>query len=229
MVERKDFRSKVAPLAILASCGLLIASAAGLALTATSDGGVQAMADEIAQTRTELTDQRDAAQKDFDTTYNELLSQLPGVDAERLSGDTATLRSAVLAVMGTSASNADAKTQAEVLADRYEALSSAGGWFLQDWLAATQGTVYELADLTIEAGAVDGADYSYRGVAVMEPVTGDSPAQILVFRAQTDADGLSAWQGARTSEADAAKLLAEEEEDASQDEADTDEQKDATP
>lgn len=206
-MQSKDIRSRIPLISICAASALMAIGAASLVSTATSDGGAQEVADELATMEKDFTAQRDEAKKGFEAAYKELLVQLPGVDYERLVGDKGKLQALVLDVMDTSASSADTASVGERLGKAHPALGGQDDtWFLQDWLSATSGTVYTLADLHVRPALVESLDYEYTGVASFEAVSGPGGDQIVVFTASTDAKGITGWHGARTEQQDVKRL-----------------------
>ncbi|MGW2984297.1 hypothetical protein [Streptomyces goshikiensis] len=135
--------------------------------------------------------------------HSALLAQLPGMDIERVNRDRATGRSLLLSLIDSSASTQTVKEQQELLDARYAFLdhgSRALTEFVPEWMTATgatkgAGTTYTLADLDIDVSRVQGLNYSYTGVARLDPVrvgTDQSSAargEFTVFTYSTSQDG----------------------------------------
>ncbi|MFJ3858312.1 hypothetical protein ACIPRL_18955 [Streptomyces sp. NPDC090085] len=128
---------------------------------------VQKLEGNLSDARTELAAQHTA-----------LLAQLPGVDIERVNRDRATGRSLLLSLTDSSASSRTVKEQQALLDTRYGFLdheSRVLTEFVPEWMTATgattgAGTTYALADLDLHVSRVQGLNYSYTGVARLDPV-----------------------------------------------------------
>ncbi|MFM9539896.1 hypothetical protein [Streptomyces turgidiscabies] len=112
------------------------------------------------------------------TRHTALLAQLPGMDIERVNRDRATGRSLLLSLTDSSASTRTVKEQQILLDARYAFLNNKSRvltGFVPEWMTATgatkgAGTTYMLADLDIDVSRVQGLNYSYTGVARLDPV-----------------------------------------------------------
>ncbi|MCM2392701.1 hypothetical protein [Streptomyces albipurpureus] len=137
------------------------------------------------------------------TQHAALLAQLPGMDIERVNRDRATGRSLLLSLTGSSASTRAVKEQQVLLDARYGFLdheSRVLTEFVPGWMTVTgatkgAGTTYTLGDLDINVSRVQGLNYSYTGVARLDPVR-VGPAQnsaargeFAVFTYSTSQDG----------------------------------------
>ncbi|MEU0942517.1 hypothetical protein ABZ379_06930 [Streptomyces canus] len=137
------------------------------------------------------------------TRHTALLVQLPGMDIERVNRDRATGRSLLLSLTESSASTRTVKEQQVLLDDRYGFLdhkSRVLTEFVPEWMTATgaakgAGTTYTLADLDIDVSRVQGLNYSYTGVARLDPVrvgpdqNSAATSEFVVFTNATSQDG----------------------------------------
>ncbi|MCX5103419.1 hypothetical protein [Streptomyces sp. NBC_00439] len=145
----------------------------------------------------------DKAQAELRTQHAALLNQLPGVDVERVDRDTATGRSLLLSLTDSSASTRTVKEQQALLDARYGCLdheSRVLTEFVPEWMTATgavqgSGTTYTLAGLDIDVSRVQGLDYSFTGVARLDPVrvgadrNSTAKSEFVVFTYATSQDG----------------------------------------
>ncbi|MEU7156130.1 hypothetical protein AB0A98_06750 [Streptomyces chrestomyceticus] len=145
---------------------------------------------------------RDARAK-LATQHAALLAQLPGVDIERVKRDRVTGRLLLLSLTGSSASSRTVKGQQVLLDARYRFLDHASRVlteFVPDWMTTTgttkgAGTTYTLADLDIDVSRVQGLNYSYTGVARLDPVrigpvqASAAKSEFVVFAYSTSQDG----------------------------------------
>ncbi|MEV7867529.1 hypothetical protein AB0P17_15815 [Streptomyces sp. NPDC088124] len=107
-----------------------------------------------------------------------LLAQVPGMDIERVNRDRATGRSLLLSLTGSSTSTRSVKEQQVLLDARHGFLdheSRVLTEFVPEWMTATgatknAGATYTLGDLDIDVSRVRGLNYSYTGVAQLDPV-----------------------------------------------------------
>ncbi|MFJ4316669.1 hypothetical protein ACIP46_15445 [Streptomyces lavendulae] len=143
------------------------------------------------------------ARTEFAARHTALLAQLPGVDIERVNRDRTTGRSLLLGLTDSSASSRTVKEQQALLDARYGFLdheSRVLTEFVPEWMTATgatkgAGTTYALADLDVQVSRVQGLNYSYTGVARLDPVrvgTDQSSAaksEFVVFTYSTSQDG----------------------------------------
>ncbi|MFE0136719.1 hypothetical protein ACFWY6_34925 [Streptomyces sp. NPDC059037] len=137
------------------------------------------------------------------TQHTALLVQLPGMDIERVDRDRATGRSLLLSLTDSSASTRTVKEQQVLLDARYAFLdhkSRVLTEFVPEWMTATgatkgAGTTYTLADLDIDVSRVQGLNYSYTGVARLDPVrvgpdqNSAAKSEFVVFTYSTSQDG----------------------------------------
>ncbi len=143
------------------------------------------------------------AQAKLATQHTALLVQLPGMDIERVNRDRATGRSLLLSLTDSSTSTRTVKEQQVLLDARYDFLdhkSRVLTEFVPEWMTATgatkgAGTTYTLADLDIGVSRVQGLNYSYTGVARLDPVrvgpdqNSAAKSEFLVFTYSTSHDG----------------------------------------
>lgn len=136
------------------------------------------------------------------TQHTALLVQLP-VDIKRVNRDRATGRSLLLSLTDSSASTRTVKEQQVRLDARYAVLdhkSRVLTQFVPEWMTATgatkgAGTTYTLADLDIDVSRVQGLNYSYTGVARLDPVrvgpeqNSAAKSEFVVFTYATSQDG----------------------------------------
>lgn len=180
---------------LLGGTGVLLAlSVVTLGASLLSDGpaasGTQADA-AVRKLEGKLSD----AQAKLATQHTALLTQLPGMDIERVKRDRATGRSLLLSLTDSSASARTVKEQQVLLDARYGFLDHTSRVlteFVPEWMTVTgatkgTGTRYTLADLDIDVSRVQGLNYSYTGVAWLDPVrvgpAQNSPAksELVVF------------------------------------------------
>ncbi|MFC9756690.1 hypothetical protein [Streptomyces sp. NPDC056921] len=144
-----------------------------------------------------------------------LLAQLPGVDVERVDRDTVTGRSLLLSLTGSSASTRTVKEQQALLDALYSFLdheSRVLTEFVPEWMTATgatqgSGTTYTLAYFDIDVSCVQALNYSYTGVARLDPVrvgpdrNSTAKSEFVVFAYATSQDGtvtlLDAYRASR--------------------------------
>ncbi|MEU9267164.1 hypothetical protein AB0E04_17170 [Streptomyces sp. NPDC048251] len=143
------------------------------------------------------------AQAKLATQHTALLVQLPGMDIERVNRDRATGRSLLLSLTDSSASTRTVKEQQVLLDACYGFLdhkSRVLTEFVPEWMTATgatkgAGTTYTLADLDIDVSRVQGLNYSYTGVARLDPVrvgpdqNSAAKSEFVVFTYATSQDG----------------------------------------
>lgn len=186
---------------MVGGAGLLLAASVGT-LALPMLGGNSAAAEADAQEAiAELRTQADEAEDELATKHEQLLAKLPGADVERVARDRATGRGLLLTLTGTSSSTRSvAETQA-LLDARYKVLgpdSRALTEFVPEWMSATgaaqgSGTVYRISDLSIDVGGISGLDYSYVGVARLDPVVLDEdeagPSEFVLLSFSTAQDG----------------------------------------
>lgn len=143
------------------------------------------------------------AQAKLATQHAALLVQLPGMDIERVNRDRSTGRSLLLSLTDSSTSTRTVKEQQVLLDARYDFLdhkSRVLTEFVPEWMTATgatkgAGTTYTLADLDIGVSRVQGLNYSYTGVARLDPVrvgpdqNSAAKSEFLVFTYSTSQDG----------------------------------------
>ncbi|MFD2024177.1 MULTISPECIES: hypothetical protein [Promicromonospora] len=133
--------------------------------------------------------------------HTALQTELASTETDRVSQDEAVIRSLLLSLTDSSASSRSvARTQA-LLDARYEFLdheSRVLTEFVPGWMTATgsmqgAGTVYALAGLDLDVRGVQGLDYSYVGVARLDPVEQDenstTKSEFVVFTCATAHDG----------------------------------------
>ncbi|MFG2684024.1 hypothetical protein [Streptomyces sp. NPDC048392] len=143
------------------------------------------------------------AQAKLAAQHTALLAQLPGMDVERVNRDRATGRSLLLSLTDSSASTRTVKKQQVLLDARYGFLdhkSRVLTEFVPDWMTASgatkgAGMTYTLADLDIDVSRVQGLNYSYTGVARLDPVrvgpdqNSAAKSEFVVFTYATSQDG----------------------------------------
>ncbi|MFF4409511.1 hypothetical protein [Streptomyces sp. NPDC001404] len=182
--------------------GLLALSVVTLGASLLSDGPAASdtQADAVVQ---KLESNLGDARAKLATQHTALLVQLPGVDIERVNRDRASGRSLLLSLTDSSASTRTVKEQQVLLDTRYGFLdhkSRVLTEFVPEWMTATgatkgAGTTYSLADLDIDVSRVQGLNYSYTGVARLDPVrvgpdqNGAATSEFVVFTYSTSHDG----------------------------------------
>ncbi|MFJ6484200.1 hypothetical protein ACIQK6_29340 [Streptomyces sp. NPDC091682] len=143
------------------------------------------------------------AQTELAAQHKALLAQLPGVDIERANRDRTTGRSLLLGLTDSSATSRTVKEQQALLDARYGFLdheSRVLTEFVPEWMTATgatkgAGTTYALADLDVHVSRVQGLNYSYTGVARLDPVrvgptqSSTAKSEFVVLTYSTSQDG----------------------------------------
>lgn len=143
------------------------------------------------------------AQTKLATQHAALLAQLPGMDIERVNRDRATGRSLLLSLTDSSASTRTVNEQQMLLDARYDFLdheSRVLTEFVPEWMTATgatkgAGTTYTPADLDIDVSRAQGLNYSYTGVARLDPIrvgpdqNSAAKTEFAVFTYSTSRDG----------------------------------------
>lgn len=176
------------------------------------------------QLKIKLQKDAQAAQASLTTKHEKLLAGLPGIDSERVARDQASGRSVLLSLTDTSSASYGLKEAQLDLDGRYDFLdekSRALTEFLPEWLAATggskgPGTAYALRSIEIDPAGVQALDYSYVGVARLDPVSTDgkpstAKPEYVVFQYQTKQDGsVTRFEANRLSSGSRDALLAAE-------------------
>ncbi|MEU7315494.1 hypothetical protein [Streptomyces sp. NPDC007083] len=180
MIENaRDWLRDHAGIAMVGGTGTLLAVsllALGGSLFHDDAADAEAQADELI---VKLEKDADTAEGALKSKHEKLLAELPDVDTERAGRDKATGRSVLLSLIDCSASSRDMKRTQVMLDARYKFLdqtSQALTQFVPEWMTATgadegQDTTYALALLDIDVSGVQGLEYSYVGVARLDPVT----------------------------------------------------------
>ncbi|MER6520106.1 hypothetical protein ABT246_25030 [Streptomyces sp. NPDC001553] len=140
--------------------------------------GSSLLSDGPATTDTRADGNLSDAQTKLAMRHATLLAQLPGMNIERVNRDRTTGRSLVLSLTDSSASTRAVKEQQVLFDARYGFLdheSRVLAEFVPEWMTATgatrgAGTTYTLADLDIGVSRVQGLNYSYTGMARLDPV-----------------------------------------------------------
>lgn len=201
--ETKDKLRQHAGKILLGGTGALLAlSVVTLGASLLSDGPASSdtQADAVVQ---KLESNLSDAQAKLATQHTALLVQLPGMDIERVNRDRATGRSLLLSLTDSSTSTRTVKEQQVLLDARYDFLdhkSRVLTEFVPEWMTATgatkgAGTTYTLADLDIGVSRVQGLNYSYTGVARLDPVrvgpdqNSAAKSEFLVFTYSTSHHG----------------------------------------
>lgn len=201
--ETKDKLRQHAGKILLGGTGALLAlSVVTLGAGLLSDGPAASdtQADAVVQ---KLESNLSDAQAKLATQHTALLVQLPGMDIERVNRDRATGRSLLLSLTDSSTSTRTVKEQQVLLDARYDFLdhkSRVLTEFVPEWMTATgatkgAGTTYTLADLDIGVSRVQGLNYSYTGVARLDPVrvgpdqNSAAKSEFLVFTYSTSHHG----------------------------------------
>ncbi|MCQ6272050.1 hypothetical protein M8J71_16385 [Pseudarthrobacter sp. R1] len=197
----KDWVRARAGKVLVCSTGTLLAlSLLSLALALLADGSADADA-KADQLIVQLQGKQEDAQSALETKHARLLAALPGMDAERADRDRAAARSVLLSLTDSSAASRTVKETQAALDARYAFLGTSSRIlteFIPEWMAATgagkgAGTAYQLADFDVDVAAVKGLDYSYIGVARLDPVSADgkstAKSEYVVFTFATGQDG----------------------------------------
>lgn len=210
--DAKDWiRERAGKVLVCTTGGLLALSALSLGATVLDDGSADAdaQADELI---VQLHDDLEQAQDDLDAKHAQLLADLPGLDAERADRDRATARSVLLSLTDSSASSRNTAQAQAALDARHDFLDGSSRTlteFVPEWMAATgsaqgSGRTYTLASLDVDVTGVKGLDYSYTGVARLNPVSEDgastAKSEYVVFTFSTRQDGtVSSFEAYRAS------------------------------
>ncbi|WP_405749010.1 hypothetical protein OG232_03735 [Streptomyces sp. NBC_01411] len=201
--EIKDKLRQHAGKILLGGTGALLAlSVVSLGAGLLSDGPAasDAQADAVVQ---KLESNLGHARAKLATQHTALLVQLPGMDIERVNRDRATGRSLLLSLTDSSTSTRTVKEQQVLLDARYGFLdhkSRVLTEFVPEWMTATgatkgAGTTYTLADLEMDVSRVQGLNYSYTGVARLDPVrvgpdqNSAAKSEFVLFTYSTSHDG----------------------------------------
>ncbi|MFF8914181.1 hypothetical protein ACF08M_12855 [Streptomyces sp. NPDC015032] len=201
--EIKDKLRHHAGKILLGGTGALLALSAvtlGASLLGDGPAASDAQAEAVVQ---KLEGRLGDAQGKLATQHAALLARLPGMDIERVNRDRATGRSLLLSLTDSSASTRTVKEQQALLDARYSFLDHASRAlteFVPEWMTATgatkdAGTTYTLGDLDIDVSRVQGLNYSYTGVARLDPVrigpeqSGTTKSEFVVFTYSTSQDG----------------------------------------
>ncbi|WP_030895977.1 hypothetical protein [Streptomyces sp. NRRL F-5053] len=203
----RDHAGKV----LVAGTGILLAVSLftlGGSLLGGSTGDTEVRADDLI---VKLRKRSDTAETRLEVKHKKLLDKLPGIDTARAGRDEATGRSVLLSVVDFSTSSRNAK-QAQVMLDtRYPFLGPTSRTlteFVPQWIADEErSTTYALAQLDINISDVQGSNYSYVGMARLDPVTADKPnkkstakSEYVVVTYQTAQDGtVSSFEANRIS------------------------------
>lgn len=204
--------------------GLLAISLLALGSAALDDGTAGAETRAV-QMKAGLEEDAEAAEASLETAHAKLLADLPGIDAERVKRDQASGRSVLLSLTDASASSRDLKGAQLELDARYDFLdtsSRALTEFLPEWLATTgggkgQGTAYALGSIEIDPSGVQALDYSYVGLARLNPVSTDGKTatakpEFVAFQYTTEQGGtVTGFEASRLSSRSRDALLAAEE------------------
>jgi hypothetical protein len=212
--ESKEKLRQQAGKILLGGTGVLLALSVvtlGASLPSDDPAAGDAQADALIQ---KLEGSLGDAQIKLATHHTALMAQLPGMDIERVNRDRATGRSLLLSLTDSSASTRTVKEQQVLLDARYGFLdheSRALTEFVPEWMTETgatkgAGTTYTLADLDIHVSRVQGLNYSYTGVARLDPVRvgpnqiSTANSEFVVFTYSISQDGtvtsLSAYRAA---------------------------------
>lgn len=213
---------------VLGAAGLVLAVGVlwlGSAVTADGAGGTAAKAADVKQ---RLTADLEAAQKSLTKAHEELLVSLPDANVERVNADTTQARSVVLTIADSSGSNAELAQQQSRLDERFtfwNHTSPALTAFLPAWLEntgrleqhGTPGTTFQLTSFKAHPVRMDGPDYSYLGVARLDPTesSGSSgstgkKAEFLIFTFTTGLKGITGFDVYQASAATRDAYLAAE-------------------
>ncbi|WP_327357880.1 hypothetical protein [Streptomyces sp. NBC_01304] len=199
---RDTLRQRAGKILLGGTGALLVLSVATLGASLLSDGPAPSdtQADSVVQ---KLEGNLANAQAQLATRHTALLVQLPGMDIERVNRDRTTGRSLLLSLTGSSASTRTVKEQQALLDARYGFLdhqSRVLTEFVPQWMTATgatkgTGPTYRLADLDIDVSRVQGQNYSYTGMARLDPVhvgtdqNSAAKSEFAVFTYSTSPDG----------------------------------------
>lgn len=226
--DLKDWlRDHAGKVMVGATGGLLAISLFSLGGAVLDDGSAGAEA-QAQQMKAGLEKDAKAAEASLETAHEKLLADLPGIDAERVKRDQASGRSVLLSLTDCSASSRDLKGAQLELDARYDFLdtgSRALTEFLPEWLATTggskgPGTAYALTSVEIDPSGVQALDYSYVGLARLDPISTDGkPAtakpEFVAFQYTTEQDGsVSGFEANRLSSRSRDALLAADEKEA---------------
>ncbi|MFF1880296.1 hypothetical protein ACFVVC_02340 [Pseudarthrobacter sp. NPDC058196] len=210
--DMKDWVRGRAEKVLVGTTGTLMAlSLLSLVPALLADGPAEADAT-ADQSIVQLQGKLEDAQAALQARHAQLLADLPGMDAERPDQDRVTARSVLLSLTDSSASSRTVKETQVALDARYGFLGTSSRTlteFIPEWMATTSsgqgaGTAYRLADFDVDVTAVKGLDYSYTGVARLDPVSADDrptvKSEFVVFTFTTGQDGtVSSFEAYRAS------------------------------
>lgn len=170
----------------------------------------------VAATKVEVAQEREQAEMDLATAHETLLADLPGMDAERVERDEATVRSFLLTLAGTSTSSRTTGEEQASLDARYEVLDEESRLlteFLPEWIVSTKGTQFTLAELDKQVSGIKGLTYSYSAVARLDPVGDQGRAQYIFLTMTTSPDGtITATEAYRVTNSSRNTLIEDEKE-----------------
>ena len=154
------------------------------------------------QSRIALEKRAESAEAELRTSHEKLLADLPGISVDRVRRDQAAGRSVLLNLVDVASSDRDLKAVQAELDARYDFLDNGSRTlteFLPQWTTSTKGAdgrpvIYALSSLTIDPSGVQALDYSYVGLARLDPVQLDDPSdaalpQFVVLQYRTTQDG----------------------------------------
>lgn len=200
--DAKDWLRDHAGKVLVGATGALLALSLislGSALLDDGSGGAEAQAGQI---KAGLVKDAEAAESSLQTALEKLLADLPGIDVERVKRDQASGRSVLLSLTDTSASSRGLEAAQLELDERYDFLgpgSRALTEFLPEWLATTGGSkgpgiAYALTTVEIYPSGVQALNYSYVGLARLDPISTDgepstAKPEYVAFQYTTEQDG----------------------------------------
>ncbi|QWF85662.1 hypothetical protein [Amycolatopsis sp. CA-230715] len=206
---------------VVCGTGALLAVSLWSLGTALTDSGPANADAELPSMITTLNRDLGTARDRLRAKTDTLSHEVSQVDLQRIERDRAASRAVLLSLVDSSVSSRGVRRTQAALDARYPFLTtSVLTQFVPDWMAATGaahgvGTAYRLASFDVTVNAVRGADYSYIGLARLDPVAprpgNPFTSEYLLVGAGTHQDGtVSAFEVCRASAATRDSLLAAE-------------------
>lgn len=174
----------------LSICASLLAlSVLGLAM-AMKPGDAATAAEQVASLKAGLNEDKEEAEAELEARHSELLADLSGIDADRVTRDRKVIRAFVLSLAEAPASSRSVRDEQISLDARWDVLDGKSRTlteFVPEWMATGEGRHYRLTDLEVQVAGISSLDYSYTALARLEP--DEDGAQFVFLTATTKQDG----------------------------------------
>lgn len=170
---------------------LLTLSVLGLAVTM-KPGDAATVSEQVTNLKAGLVEDKEEAEAELETRHSELLADLSGIDADRVTRDRKVIRAFVLSLAEAPASSRSVRDEQISLDARWDALDAKSRTlteFLPEWMATGEGRHYRLTDLEVQVAGISSLDYSYTALAKLEPDEDTDGAQFVFLTAMTTQDG----------------------------------------